>query len=173
MVGSEIHLLPGNYSNKNINGGEYVFDDGVFCFYGDLNILGGEVTGDHVMFYMVHGNFNALGGDLDLSAGQNGEVVDASGTVWDGWLIFMKDDNHHLVSISGNADTTMVGTVWAPDPPFNTNLPKCSFNGGGNMTGVNLQFICYSIELSGSSNMILHFDEDQQADYPVTLDLYE
>ena len=124
------------------------------------------------MLYLPTGEFKVTGGLVNLSAGENGAVVDASGEVWDGMLLFLDVDNNQTININSiDIGSTWEGTVYAPGPPFNLNLPKCSYSGNGDTVGIDLQFICYSIELIGNSNLFIDFDNTNTYEPPIYLNL--
>lgn len=151
----------------------FVFEPGMHCLYNGLKSTAGTIIGEGVMLYVVYGNVDLNGGLFDLSAAQTGEIVDDSGNDWGGMLIYIKKSSPDLLSISADEGSVFSGTVYAPKPPGNLNTPKCTFNGNGGTVGHNLQFICYTVELTGNSGFNVNYDESKIFFPAVSIDLIE
>lgn len=158
----------------------YTFKTGMHCIYGYIHIQPGSIVkGDGVMFVMINGEFGATGGVLDLHAGPSTSgvhVEDLDGNNWDGMLIYMPWNdktsvNDSSVEINPEEGSDMSGTVYAPGKP--KTEPKCFFTGNGEVSGHNLQWLCYTITLRGDSSFDIAYDESKIYFPPVALDLVE
>lgn len=175
VSGNTVTFHPGNYwSSIHIVCGActQIFEPGLYCIHhkngfsvqnGNLSNQVGGVGG--VTFYLTDGGFSVTGGVLNLNAPTSGKMK--------GMLIFLDKDNDQLVEIKADPGSTWEGTIYAPGPPYNTNLPKCSFSGNGDLVGNNLQFVCYTIELIGTADLYLNFDGSNNYEPPVGIDLVQ
>jgi hypothetical protein len=161
----------------NISTGHHIFQSGWYCITEDFQISGGivetETTG--AMFYIQEGdtNFNISAGLTDLRAAQNGEANDIAENVWDGMLIYMDQSNIGTVSIKPDPGSYLEGTIYAPGPPQNDSSPKCSIHGSGLTDILKVQFICYSITMTGNSGLSMEFESTMFYESPITMNLEE
>ena len=63
-------------------------------------------------------------------------------------------DYSHTVSINGNSGSTLTGTTLAP-------AAACSINGSGDLSEVDGQFICYTVDLSGTAAITIAYNDMQ------------
>ncbi len=171
--GGVVLLEPGIYGEIRFTGNPVVtMNPGMYCITGSGGFTGtgGTITGLNVMIYLEDGPFN-LGGNtlVNLTAPTN--LVDASGTQWAGMLIYMNYFNDEQVVITGTGLTAYTGTVFAPGPTQSANQPKCEVTGSGGSLGLNSQLICYTVKISGSSEVLLNFDQSQNFKIPGALEL--
>lgn len=167
-------ITPGRWSGANLNNGTrtYNFLPGLYCLSGNLTMNGSTVNGDGVLFYMESGWFIISGGTVNLTA-PSGGFEDKSGQDWDGMLVYIAEGNSRTFEVSGNAEVEMVGTIYAPSPSHPTSDPKCYLNGGGDTWSLNLQLICYKIELRGDGTLDINYDGSNHYKPPVEIDLVE
>jgi hypothetical protein len=165
-------LTPGVVDSLLLNNPSttYTFVGGLYCITGvnGLVINNGIVNGDDVMFYITQGPAYLTGGTINLSAPSETDppIVDASNEPWTGMLIYMDVANTNEVRINGNADSIFEGTVYAPSS-------RCKLNGGGTTEGIDVSFVCDTIEVDGGAGLILDFDDANHYKPPTTIDLFE
>ncbi|MDH5606289.1 MAG: hypothetical protein OEY93_05335, partial [Anaerolineae bacterium] len=166
-------------------GGRQKFKSGLYCLGADFKVTNGQVTNytatEGATFYLYNGSVSLSSSNfINLHAPQHGEVVDPSGNNWDGMLFYIDEDNNGVFDVTGNADTTLEGTVYAPGlPPGNT--AKCKITGSGSLKNpddttsgnYDLQLLCYTIEITGSADVTITYDGDKAYKPPTTLDLYK
>ncbi len=161
---------PGYYpGGMHLSGnGTWTFQPGLYCLDGDLSINNGAMIGDGIMIYMKSGNLHINGGTNVLKAAQNGEVVDASGVVWNGMLFFQAYGNTGEFIMNGNAGSTYVGTIFVPDA-------HCRINGSGEGTGTDAQYVCDTIEFKGTSDTYMTYTQTNKyvPPPPTTISLVE
>jgi Flp pilus assembly protein TadG len=168
-------ISPGVYTQIELNSGVLLLDSGIYCITGSkgFSANGGQVVGTGVLIYLQDGDFN-LGGNtyVDLSASNN--LVDASGNQWAGMLIYMDNDNHNQVTISGGSNSTYTGTIYAAAPASPSSKSKCILTGGGdNLSLESSQVICYSMEVTGDFYLNLTYNSSQVYQLPPILDIAE
>lgn len=130
---------------------------GIYCVYGNLKMQG-NYTGHGVVLYLVNGDFTInAGATVDLSAPTNGP--------WKGMLIYMAPDNDGLLTINGGATFTLKGTIYAPAPP-RTGGEKCNVAGNSDSSIVG-QLLCYSAELTGTSDWTITYDPNYTYTPPI------
>ena len=164
-------LTPGNYSDIVITARDATFTPGIYCVRGKLKISGNShVVGDGVFFYVLSGDVEISGSPtVALKAALPGspETIDASGNDWGGMLFYLPPSSDGQVTITGGSDDVFRGTVYAPGPSPSVGTYKCVFTGStdaGPTTTDNLQFVCDSVHITGSSN--LKFQYNPSALYP-------
>ena len=116
---------------------------------GTISMLG-------TMLYLKTGSFSFSGasGTLNWTAPGNGDV-------YKGLSLYMDRSNTSSASLSGSAALgTVSGTWYAP-------ASACSFSGATNTT-VYSQFICDTINVSGSSKLVIKYDSTLVYQVPVT-----
>ncbi|MEN8240395.1 MAG: pilus assembly protein TadG-related protein [Chloroflexota bacterium] len=160
-----------------INSDHHIFESGWYCVHTDFKVTGGIVESEPggLMLYFPDNNTSFLvnGGVVDLSAAQNGEADDSEENIWDGMLVYIDPSNIGIFSMAGNAGSHLEGTIYAPGPPQNDESPKCILAGSGMADAYNVQFICYSISLSGNSGLNLVYDSSKVYESPVMVNLEE
>lgn len=164
----EITYSPGIYSDiKGTNGATtYIFEKGFYCIEGSLTTLNGTFIGDQVSFYVKNGNVN-LGGNVDFRAPRDGTVVDGGGQNWNGMLLHIANG---VLTINGNADSYYEGTIYVPN---DAQSPACKLNGESSSDGYNVQLVCDTIQVNGTGDLVIHFDDSVSYIPPVEIDLWE
>jgi len=153
-------LSPGYWNGAFPPSGVTHLAPGVYCVNGDFRVNGGdELIGHDVMIFMESGEIRWNGNaTIHLDAPDSGEYA--------GLLIYKPMSNTASVVIDGNEDTTIEGTIYAPNSPV-------FISGTGAINGFKSQIVGYTIELSGTSDTYIKFDEDKnyKANIPPKLDL--
>lgn len=161
---------PGRYSGLSLRRSSrtYIFEPGLYCITGwaGVHIRNGTIFGDKVMFYLTRGRFKITGGVVDLRAAHDNSIVDMSGRVWNGMLVYMDPSNPNDVVINGNSGSYFEGTVYAPNA-------ECQLNGGGLTESLDLSLICDTIDIKGDAGLLINFNEANHYQPPTSLDLVE
>ena len=149
-----------------LNGNDaWTMESGLHCFYGDFEVTNGKLTGNGVLIVMMptlSGNSTSVkitGGDIKLYAPT--DLKDLSGQQWNGMLFFMPYENGGALDIGGNSGSTYSGTFWAPGPNETDNTPKCDYGGKNESIGIQSSIMCYTIGISGNSNITIKYQEGQ------------
>lgn len=158
-------LNPGRYSGLTVTKGTVTLNPGLYCVSGDIKLTGGKIAGDDVMFYLQKDgskdtNFDSSGGaQINIRAPRSGP--------WYGMLIYMAIGNHGNISLQGNSISEYKGTVYAPDGHVNVG-------GTSNQLGqFSTQIISYTVEIFGTTEMEINFDEVIHYSNPSFIDMYE
>ncbi|MDO8752527.1 MAG: Tad domain-containing protein [Anaerolineales bacterium] len=69
-------------------------------------------------------------------------------------LFFMPLGNDSTLNMNGSSGSEFTGSIWAPSS-------HCSLEGNNTSYDVNSQLMCYSISLSGSANIDITYDENE------------
>lgn len=125
---------------------------GTYCIGGDFILEGGQVLkGSHVVF-VVDGQVKISGNaEVDLRAPRNGDN--------EGLLIYMPIDNHNILALNGNNESRYQGTILAPGADVRLNGLD-STNGAA----YHSQIIGYYIEVDGTDNIIIKYEDEQNFD---------
>jgi hypothetical protein len=154
-------LSAGNYSGQFPPNGVTNLEPGVYCVDGDFRVNGGDsLSGSNVLIYMIDGDVTWNGGaTINLSGPTSGPFKNL--------LIYVPYENSSTIRLNGNSGSTIEGTILAP-------ASDISLEGTGD-TGINGQIIGYTVDLSGTSNANIHYDQNKnyQADTPPYLQLTE
>jgi hypothetical protein len=143
-------------------------DPGLYCLDGDLSVNSGALIGNGVTIFMRSGKVSITGGDNVLTAPTSGEADDASGASWDGMLIFQAYGNTSNLKITGNSMSSYSGTIFVPDG-------HCTLVGEGGSTALDTQFVCDTIDISGTADIVLSYTQTDKyfPPPPVTISLVE
>jgi len=140
---------PGNYTGTFPPAGITFLESGIYCVNGNFQLGATDVlTGNDVLIVVIDGDVNWNGGaEMHLDAPDTG--------VFAGLLIYlpMGDpiDYSHTVSVNGNSGSTLTGMFLAPSA-------ACSVNGSGDLSQVDGQIICYTVDLSGTANITISYN---------------
>ena len=124
-------------------------DKGVYCVNNFIVGGGTHLSGSNVTF-VVDGELR-WGADstLDLRAPAKGDFA--------GLLIYMPIDNNSKVVLNGGPDAKIRGTILAPGATIH-------INGSDSLSGFQSQIIGFRIDVSGDSNVIIKYEDDQNYD---------
>lgn len=151
-------LSPGNYSGTFPPAGVTTLESGVYCVNGNFRLNGtDELTGYGVMIYMESGDVSWQGGDVVLTSPSSGP--------FDGLLIYFPWGNCDNLTINGNGEQTLTGTILAPCSEVQIN--------GNDDTTISGQIIGDIIDFSGTSGTTVNYDASQnyEAETPPYLEL--
>ncbi|MEY2818978.1 MAG: hypothetical protein RL275_2441 [Chloroflexota bacterium] len=155
-------MSPGNYSGAHFPpNGVTTLEPGVYCVDADFSLNGGDtLTGSNVIIYMVDGDVTWNGGaTVNLSGPTSGPFKNL--------LLYIPYDNEATVRLNGNSGSTIEGTILAP-------ASDITIDGTGD-TGIEGQIIGYTVDLSGTSSVNIHYDQNKnyEAETPPYLQLTE
>ncbi|MEK6222146.1 MAG: hypothetical protein N2D54_07845, partial [Chloroflexota bacterium] len=144
----------------------YTFNSGIYCITGNVKFNTGIINGSDILLYLVNGDFDANGTEINLAAAPKGVNVDASGNDWGGMVIYSDINNGQPLTFAGNAGSNFEGTVFAPSS-------LCTIVGNSDTDGFSTQLICNMIVLNGSSDLYINLDAATYYEPPATLDMIE
>jgi len=81
-------------------------------------------------------------------------------------LVFQQYGNTSNLRINGNVDSYYEGTIFIPDA-------KCSINGSGLATALDVQMVCDTIDFLGTADMWIEYHPDTKFLPPINIDLVE
>ncbi len=162
--GGEVYFTPGRYASITENGHTtYHFAPGFYCITGAFTTTNGEFEGEDVSFYVETGNVS-LAGTVDFSAADNGLMLGKQN--WNGMLLHVAQGR---LTINGNADSDYIGTVYVPTPAN----PSCKLNGSSDSEGFSMQLVCDSININGTGQLFINYDQSNIYKPPVKVDLVQ
>ena len=169
VSGGTITFTPGVYSsgiseNKH---SDYVFQPGFYCVYNGFDTKNGNFFGEDISIYVPTGDVS-LAGNVIFRASMDylNPVVDAANQNWNGMLMHVATGK---LTINGNAESDYVGTFFVPTP----GNPSCKLNGSSDSDGFNMQLVCDSINVNGTGELTIFFDNTVSYIPPVQIDLFE
>ena len=147
---------PGNYNGTFPPAGVTDLQPGVYCVFGNFRLNGGDsLSGNDVVIVVETGDVRWNGGaHIDLHAPTSGP--------FDGLLL------HNEIVINGDSTSVFTGTILAPSADI-------TVDGTGDATGLNGQIIGYTVKLSGTAAMNIHYDDEDNWDViiPASIELVE
>ena len=153
-------LNPGTYTsgNKFPPSGVTHLNGGTYCVHNDFSVQGGEtLIGHNVIIIMVDGDVTFNGGATIELSGPAGPQTNEN--PYGGLFLYMPMSNTGTININGNSESGFTGTILAP-------AADVTINGtGGN--GIHGQIIGYTVDLSGTSNTSIVYNNDENWDAPV------
>ncbi len=153
-------LNPGTYSGPHDfppNGVTHL-NPGTYCVDTDFNVRGGDtLIGHDVVIIMLSGNVTFNGGaTLQLSGIP---VPQTEENPYGGLFLYMPMSNSGTITINGNSDSGFTGTILAP-------AADISIDGTGD-AGLHGQIIGYTVDLSGTSDTTIVYNDSENWDAPV------
>jgi hypothetical protein len=153
-------LSPGTYTSGSKfppNGVKYL-NGGTYCVYNDFSVQGGDsIIGHDVIIIMMEGDVTFNGGATVELSGPAGPQTEEN--PYGGLFLYMPLSNSGTIKINGNSESGFTGTILAP-------AAEVSINGtGGN--GLHGQVIGYTVDLSGTAETSIVYDNDENWDAPV------
>jgi len=153
-------LNPGTYSSgsKFPPNGVTFLNGGTYCVHNDFSVQGGDtLIGHNVIIIMLDGDVTFNGGATIQLSGPAGPQTEEN--PYGGLFLYMPMSNSGTISINGNSDSGFTGTILAP-------AADITINGTGD-AGLHGQIIGYTVDLSGTSNTSIFYDNDENWDAPV------
>jgi Flp pilus assembly protein TadG len=153
-------LNPGTYSsgNKFPPDGVTHLNAGTYCVHNDFSVQGGDtLIGHNVIIIMLEGDVTFNGGaTIELSGPAGPQTED---NPYGGLFLYMPMSNSGTININGNSESGFTGTILAP-------AADITINGTGD-NGLHGQIIGYTVDLSGTSETTIVYDNAQNWDAPV------
>jgi hypothetical protein len=125
---------------------------------GAFKVNGGEtLRGNGVLIVMVSGDITFNGGATIQLNGM--PTPQSESNPYGGLLLYMPLNNSGTISINGNSESAFTGSILAP-------AADVMINGTGG-TGLHGQIIGYTVDLSGTSDTTIVYDDQKNWDAPV------
>lgn len=140
-------LSPGRWTGQFPPAGVDTLQSGIYCVDGDFRVNGGDsLTGDGVVIRMDDGVVSWNGGaTIKLTAPTEGP--------FSGLLMYLpSSSNCSTVTLNGNSDSVVVGSILAPCSEINVE--------GTGDSGIEGQVIGYTVNLSGNSGTNIHYVDE-------------
>ena len=154
-TGSTLH--PGTYSGHFPPNGITDLSAGAYCVSGDFRVNGGDtLRGNGVLIIMVSGDVDFSGGATVQLSGIPGPQ--SAGNPYGGLFLYMPMSNSGTITLNGNSDSGFTGTILAP-------AADISINGTGG-AGLHGQIIGYTVDLSGTSDTTIVYNDNENWDAP-------
>ncbi len=131
----------------------------IFCISGDFKVTNDKVklNGTGVTF-VVAGGVSIQGGELNLSSPSNLPLFYLP------YAANKVNNNNYTVTINGNSNMILRGQFLAP-------ASHCSVNGTNSTNPLNGQLICYTIDLGGTADTYVVYNDNDNADEPPQVEL--
>ncbi len=144
-------MTPGAWGEDFPPDGVTILQSGIYCIDGDVRVNGSQtLIGDHVLLVVEHGQVQFNGNaTIQLTAPGSGPFK--------GLLIFVPMRNRTRVVLNGNSDSVFRGTILAP-------ASLIRITGNDSAFGYHSQIIGYYVELTGSSNVLVRYVDEQNYD---------
>ncbi len=149
MVSSDGSTMsPGEWGDAFPPPNVSLLQSGVYCLDGDFAMESGQIlSGGNVLIYMKSGQMRiGNGAQLNLSAPDNGALR--------GLLVYQPAENHNLMVLNANVDSTVWGSFLAPGA-------EIRFKGSDSSFGFHSQFVGYTINADGNSNIVIKYAKEQ------------
>jgi len=140
---------------------------GLYCISGSpkaMTISGGLLEGYGVTIYAERGEI-LFSGNADVRLSAPGH--DADPPAIPGVLIYLAPGNDGAVEMEGNSDTWFVGTIFAPD-----GFIEAKGTSGTHPT-FNTQFIGHDVEIGGTADIEIEFNDLWVFTYPARVEMNE
>jgi putative Flp pilus-assembly TadE/G-like protein len=147
-------LSPGSWHGQFPPHGVDTLQPGVYCVSGDFRVNGNEtLTGNGVTIIMESGTVVWNGGaTLNLSATTTGDYA--------GLLLYAPMTNDDPLTINGNGDSHFQGTILAP-------ASDIQVLGTGAAAGFHSQVVGYTVELGGTADSTIVYNDNENYDWTV------
>jgi len=143
-------MSPGNWGDIFPPEGVTALENGVYCLDGDFIMNGGSLTGGSVVIYMKNGRMQISGGvQLNLHAPKTGKYA--------GLLIYQPMENKNRLVLNAALGSSVIGTVLVPGA-------EIRIKGSDDKFGFHSQFIGYTINADGDSNVVIRYVDEQNYD---------
>ncbi|MBW8009994.1 MAG: hypothetical protein FVQ83_01965 [Chloroflexi bacterium] len=171
--GASDTITQGVYSEISVgSNADLEMEPGMYCITGSggFSANGGSVDGDGIFIYLMDGGFD-LGGNTTVNLFASTDLVDANGNQWAGMLVYQDEDQTEQIILTGSSGSTYRGTIYAIGPSSPETQPKCVIAGSSGSLGVDSQFLCYSIKITGTANVTLKYTASQNYVLPAAVEL--
>ncbi|HEX6034835.1 MAG TPA: Tad domain-containing protein [Anaerolineales bacterium] len=139
-------MSPGKWGEKFPPPGVTNLESGTYCLSDGMHITG-SLEGHNVTFIVTNGEVRfSAGADIKLDARDGGDNA--------GLLLYVPMENQHRVVLNGGAGSNIQGTILAP-------ASRVLIKGMDSKTGFHSQIIGYTVEVDGTSNVVIKFRPEQ------------
>jgi hypothetical protein len=148
-------MSPGNWNTAFPPSGVMYLQPGTYCVSnGNFQINGGDtLIGTDVTIYMINGFVKWNGGaTIKLDAPDSGPYA--------GLLLYLPPTNTNDVTVNGNGDSHIVGSIWAPSS-------QIIVQGGGGQSGLQCQFVGDTVVLNGGSTTNIDYQANLNYQPPI------
>lgn len=140
-----------------------VLTPGLWCLSGDLTLNGNNsVVGTEVTIYIPNGSVS-INGNSYLNLTAPSRDVDHSPAI-NGLVIYMPKSNHHTLSINGNSNNHLTGTVLVPGGTID-------LDGTGDTSAYHSQFIGWNVQVGGNAALGIVYSEDMVYSKPTSIEV--
>lgn len=180
------NLPPGIYPNGlDVGNSVMTLQRGIYCLDGDLKAnANGQLVGDQGVLIYMRGSSSNPNPSITLNGGANIILKSATGTPlfdnanppkdWSGMVIYMRQENGGTIDLAGGANSFLWGTIYAPGPISSgagAKSAKCDIQGNSESFNFRAQVICYTVGITGSAKLQIHYKEAEQYHEPPTIEL--
>lgn len=143
-------MSPGNYNDNTKSfppAGVTKLEPGTYCINSDKGFnLGAndKLSGTGVTIVVNKG-------DVSWQGSSEPQLTAPTSDPYKGLLIYLPPSNNSDVSLDGNGNVTITGTVLAQNS-------RCTYGGTGNVNKQTVQFICSTWRLNGNGNIEIVYD---------------
>jgi hypothetical protein len=135
---------------------------GLYCFH-DAPKFNGDYTGSGVTIYIENGGFTFNGNQVIKLSAPTGTPKQVAPAI-PGILFYLPETNHSTIEINGTSDSFFVGVIFAPGA-------NVSLLGTGNTDAYKTQIIANNVEMGGTADAYVTFDEKKVYSIPTSLNL--
>ena len=138
---------------------------GLYCVTGDLQFNGhDEVVGNGVTLYLRNGGIR-INGNCNIQLSAPAYSPDPSPAI-PGIVIYMDPSNHSELKINGTSDSYWIGTILAPGA-------NIDINGTGYIDSYRTQIIGWNVQVGGTADLWVTFEESNLYTKPTSMELYK
>jgi len=139
-------MTSGSWSDVFPPPGVTHLDSGVYCLDDGINITN-DIEGHNVILKVQDGDVKFSGtANIVLDAPNSGDHQ--------GLLLYVPMDNKNKVVLNGGAGSIIKGTILAP-------ASEVHINGNDSSSGFHSQIIGYTIDVNGTSNVVIIYNDEQ------------
>jgi hypothetical protein len=138
---------------------------GLYCVSGDIKVNNNNdsFSGTDITIYMLNGEFVVNGGVVNIAAPP--QVPDPNPAI-PGMLLMFAPGNSNKIQLAGNSGSLFKGTILAP-------ASDIDMLGNGDTDGFQCQVIGWNVEVGGTADTYVFFDDANQYSKPTWIDLEE
>jgi hypothetical protein len=164
-------LSPGYYKSMKFTAdADVTLLPGLYCIYGKdpwtIETKGGaRIQGEGIMIYLMStsGSWKSAG-NAYISLTAPTDLVDASGNQWAGMLIYTHPDNSNEVVLTGTSDSYYEGSVYSL-------ASHCFVEGTTGGVTFNTQVFCDTVDLGGTGDLRVYYEEGNNYQVPAAVEL--
>jgi hypothetical protein len=135
---------------------------GLYCFH-DAPSFKGDLKGIGVTIFIENGGFTLNGNDKFELAAPSGTPEEVAPAI-PGVLFYLPESNKSDITINGTSDSYFQGVILAPGA-------NVSLLGTGNTDAYKTQVIAYNVEMGGTADATITFEDNKVYNKPTSLNL--